>query len=283
MPEPGHSGIVGFTTPLHCGWWPVCLGLFSPMKPGLLRTFALVASIVIGAFVPQAHGGAWAIGSLVVGMLFLVFLQTRLSRGSLQRSHGVLMAANVAMGFAAWGLGWVMGGREVALAAFFAGIAPTAAAAPVVVSFLRGRVDYVIAAFLITNILIAVLSPALLTLVLGTATPGLFAQVFGSVGLVLFVPMGSAWLLRAIHPPAAGWPQHLRNLSFGMWVLALFLITANASHFLHSHPELPAVMIVRIAVTTALVCAANFALGWAIGGRQFSARPASLLGRKILR
>ena len=35
---------------------------FSPMKPGLLRTVALVSSMVLGALVPQAHGGAWAIG-----------------------------------------------------------------------------------------------------------------------------------------------------------------------------------------------------------------------------
>jgi BASS family bile acid:Na+ symporter len=250
------------------------------MNPGLLRTFALVASIVLGALVPQAHGGAWAVRWLVVGMLFLMFLQTRLSHRSLHPSHGLLLGANVAMGFAAWGLGWLAGGREVALAAFFAGITPTAAAAPVVVSFLRGRVDYVIAAFLTSNVLIGALFPALLPLVLDKATPDLFVRVLGSVGMVLFVPMGAAWLLRAVHAPAENWPQHLRSLSFGMWVLALFLITANAAHFLHSHPELPATMLVRIAATTALVCAANFALGWAIGGRQFHREASQSLGQK---
>jgi BASS family bile acid:Na+ symporter len=250
------------------------------MKPGLLRTFALVSSMVLGAFVPQAHAGAWAIRWLVIGMLFLVFLQTRLSRGSLRPSHGVLFGANVGMGFAAWGLGWLVGGRDVALAAFFAGITPTATAAPVVVSFLRGRVDYVIAAFLVTNLLIAALLPGLLPLVLGQATPDIFARVFGSVGLIVFVPLGAAWALRAIHPPAANWPQHLRNLSFGMWVLALFLITANAAHFLHSHPELPPTVLGEIAVATSLVCAANFALGWAIGGRQFRREASQSLGQK---
>ena len=179
------------------------------MKPGLLRTFALISSMVLGALAPQAHAGAWAIRWLVVGMLFLVFLQTRLSRGSLRRSHGVLIGANVAMGFAAWGLGWLVGGRDVALAAFFAGITPTATAAPVVVSFLRGRVDYVIAAFLVTNLLIAALLPALLPLVLGQATPDIFARVLGSVCLVVFVPLGAAWGIRAIHPPAATWPRSI--------------------------------------------------------------------------
>ena len=124
------------------------------------------------------------------------------------------------------------------------------------------------------------LFPGLLPLVIGQAAPHLFVRVLGSVGLVLFVPMGAAWLLRAAYPPAAEWPQHLANFSFGMWVLALFLITANAARFLHGHPELPADVLVRIAVTTALVCAANFLLGWVIGGRRFHREASQSLGQK---
>jgi BASS family bile acid:Na+ symporter len=250
------------------------------MKPGLLRTVALVAGIAAGGLLPQAHTAAGAIRWLVMAMLFLVFLQTRISRGALHRSHAVLFAANLAMGFVAWGLGGLVGGRDVALAAFFAGITPTATAAPVVVSFLRGRVDYVIAAFLVTNLLMAALLPGLLPLVLGRATPAVFAEVLGSVGLVVFAPMGAAWLLRAAYAPAGEWPQSLRNLSFGMWVVALFLITANASHFLHSHPELPRLVLGQIALTTAVICAANFALGRIIGGREFSREASQSLGQK---
>jgi bile acid:Na+ symporter, BASS family len=250
------------------------------MKPGFLRTAALVSSMILGVLVPQAHAGAWAIRWLVVAMLFLVFLQTRLSRDSLRASHAVLVLTNVAMGFAAWGLGWLAGGREVALAAFFAGITPTATAAPVVMSSLRGRVDYVVTAFLLTNVLIAALFPALLPLVLGQATPGVFLQVLGSVGLVVFVPMGAAWTLRKIHPSASNWPRRLQNLSFGLWVLALFLITANAAEFIRSHPELPIVVLAEIAATSSLVCAVNFALGWLIGGRQFHREASQSLGQK---
>ena len=250
------------------------------MKPGLVRTLALAASIALGAFVPQAHAGAWAIRWLVIGMLFLVFLQTRPSRDALQFSHLALLGANVTLGFAGWALGWLIGGRSVALATFFAAITPTATAAPVVVSFLRGRVDYVIAAFLLTNIAIAALLPAILPLVLGRDAPGLFSQVVGSVGLVVFVPLGAAWLLRAVDRRLADWPQHLLTLSFGMWVLALFLITANASHFIRSHPELPRDDLAKIAVATALVCAANFAVGWMIGGPRFSREASQSLGQK---
>lgn len=250
------------------------------MKPGLLRTAALVAGMVLGGLLPQAYAAAWAIRWLVMGMLFLVFLQTGLAHQAIRRSHVILLGANLAIGFAAWGLGWLVGGREVALAAFFAGIAPTATAAPVVVSFLRGRVDYVIAAFLLTNLVIAALLPGLLPLVLGRATPDAFVQVLGTVGMVVFGPMGVAWLLRTVHPRAAEWPQHLRNVSFGMWVLALFLVTANGSHFLRSQADLSLRALGQIAVTTAVVCAASFALGRVIGGREFPREASQSLGQK---
>ena len=250
------------------------------MQPGLLRTVALVAGMLLGALLPQAYLAAGAIRWLIMGMLFLVFLQTSLSRQAIHRSHMVLLVANLAMGFAAWGLGWLVGGREVALAAFFAGIAPTGTATPVVVSFLRGRVEYVIAAFLLTNLVIAALLPGLLPLVLGRATPAAFVQVLGSVGLVVFVPMGAAWLLRTVHARAVEWPQRLRNVSFGLWVLALFLVTANGSHFLRLQTDLPSGVLGKIALTTAAICAASFALGRVIGGREFPREASQSLGQK---
>jgi len=250
------------------------------MNPGPLRTAALLGGIALGALFPQAHAASWAIRWLVMAMLFFVFLQTRLSRRAIHRSHGILLLANVVIGCGAWAAVRFTGAREIALAAFFAGITPTATAAPVVMSFLRGRVDYVVAAFMVTNLAIAGLFPFLLPFVLGRATPDVFAQVMGSVGFVVFGPMAIAWLLRWVHPPAASWPKSLRNATFGMWVLALFLITANASHFIRAHPELPRISLLQIAVVTGLICAVNFSLGRVIGRQEFSREASQALGQK---
>ncbi len=250
------------------------------MNPGFARTFAILSAIALGALLPQAHVLAAAIRWLVMAMLFFVFLQTRLSRSALHRSHLVLLLANLLLGFAAWALGWAIGGREIALAAFFAGITPTAIAAPVIISFLKGRVDYVVAAFLLTNIVVAALLPFMLPVVLGRATPEAFAQVAASVGVVVFVPMAIAWTVRAAHPPAAQWPGKLRNLSFGLWVLAMFLITSNASDFIRQHTEVPRGVLLEIAGTSLLVCIVNFALGRLIGGREFPREASQALGQK---
>lgn len=247
---------------------------------GFARTFAILLAISLGALIPQAHVLSGAIRWLVMAMLFIVFLQTRLSRSALHRSHVVLFVTNIALGFAAWGLGWLVGGRELALAAFFCGITPTAIAAPVIISFLRGRVDYVVAAFLLTNLGIAALLPLLLPIVLGRATPEAFAQVLGSVSLVVFTPMGLAWLVRLLHRPAAEWPAKLRNVSFGMWVTTMFLITSNASHFLREHADTPHRTLAQITLASLAVCAANFIIGRRIGGPEFSREASQALGQK---
>ena len=253
---------------------------FTFIVTGFVRTAAILSAIILGAFIPHAHVLAGAIRWLVMAMLFLVFLQTKVARSALSRSHLVLLTANIGLGFAGWAAGWLIGGRDVALAGFFCGITPTAIAAPVIISFLRGRVDYVVAAFVLTNVTIAALLPLLLPIVLGRATPEAFAQVLGSVGLVVFVPLACAALVRAIHSAARDWPGRTRNLSFGMWVTAIFLITSNASDFLRAHADAPLRVLAQLAFISLLVCAASFALGRVIGGREFPREASQALGQK---
>ena len=247
---------------------------------GFSRTAAILFAITLGAFLPQAHVWSGMIRWLVISMLFLVFLQARLSRSTLNQRHFVLLGANVALGFAGWLVGWLIGGREIALAAFFCGITPTAIAAPVIISFLRGRVEFVVAAFLLTNITIAALLPALLPIVLGRPTPEAFLHVSGSMGIVVFVPMLSAWLLRAAYPRAADWPVRLRNVSFGVWVTTIFLITSNASNFLRQQADAPRSVLLQIATASLLVCIGSFATGRVIGGAEFPREASQALGQK---
>lgn len=250
------------------------------MISGLSRTAALLAAMVLGILLPQAHALSWAIRWLIMAMLFIVFLQTQLTREAVHRSHAVLLAANLAAGFLGWWLGGTVGDRDLALAGFFTGITPTATAAPVIISFLRGRVDYVVAAFLLTNVIIAAVCPVLLPLVLGQTTPQAFSAVLGTIGLVVFGPMVAGWTVRRVHPAAAEWPRRLRAVSFGMWVLALFLITSNASEFLRTQVNAPGLKLLQIAALSLVLCALNFGTGYLIGGRQFGREASQALGQK---
>jgi len=250
------------------------------MSTGLARTAAIFIAFLLGALIPQAHAFSGAIQGLIMGMLFLVFLCTTWTRRSVQRSHFALLAANLLMGFLGLGLGLLVGGREVGLAGFFAGLAPTAAAAPVIISFMRRDVTYVTAAFILTNLVVAVLLPFVLPWVLGAVDAAMFLRIGRSVMVLIFVPLALALLVRRLHPPAAAWPARLRDVSFGAWMLTLFLVMANASHFLRTQTGVPRLAVVEIAGVTLAVCAANFAVGRLIGGRAYAAEASQSLGQK---
>jgi len=250
------------------------------MLASLTRTAAIVLAFLLGALIPQAYAAAGAIPWLIMGMLFPVFLCTAWTRQSLHRSQFVLLAANLLMAFAGLALGWLVGGRTVGLAGFFAGIAPTAAAAPVIISFMRRDVTYVTTAFLVTNIIIAALLPVLLPWVLGDVDVTLFGRIAGSVAFLIFVPMALALVVRRIHPPAVAWPARLRNISFGAWMVTLFLVMANASHFLRTQADVSHLVLFEIAAVTIVICAANFALGRRIGGRDYASEASQSLGQK---
>ena len=89
-----------------------------------------------------------------------------------------------------------------------------------------------------------------------------------------------AWLARAAYPPAADWPGRTRNLSFGLWITAMFLITANASDFVRAHADTPHLILAQLAGASLLVCVASFSLGRVIGGREFSREASQALGQK---
>ena len=250
------------------------------MFTGLARTAAIIVAFALGALIPQAHAFSIAIQWLIMGMLFLVFLCTTWTRQTLQRSHALLLAANLLMGLLGYALGHLVGGRDVALAGFFAGIAPTAAAAPVIISFMRRDVTYVTAAFIVTNLTIAALLPFILPWVLGDVDATLFLRIAGSVALLIFTPLVLALLVRKLHPPASAWPARLRDVSFGAWMLTLFLVMANASHFLRTQSDTPRTIIIEIAAVSLAICAANFSLGRLLGGRTYAAEASQSLGQK---
>jgi BASS family bile acid:Na+ symporter len=69
-------------------------------------------------------------------------------------------------------------------------------------------------------------------------------------------------------------------VSFGAWVAAIFLITANASNFLRSQSGLSRTVVLEIAVASLLICVLSFGLGRLIGGREFAREASQSLGQK---
>jgi BASS family bile acid:Na+ symporter len=250
------------------------------MTASTLRTLAILAAMAGGALFPSAHVLSWLVRWLVMVLLFSVALQVQLSRRVLHRSHWLLLVANIVVALVSFAIARLVGDRDLALAAFFTAIAPTATAAPVVTSFLRGRVEYVLSAFLLTNLGIAAVMPVLLALVLTRPTPSVVGEVGSNIALVVFLPLAAGWLLRRIYPPAALWPRRWNNVTFGAWTATLFLVSANISAFVLAQPTRPLAQLVAIGCASLLICVVNFGVGHLVGGAQYGKEASQSLGQK---
>ena len=72
----------------------------------------------------------------------------------------------------------------------------------------------------------------------------------------------------------------MKPLSFYVWLVALFLVTAKSSHFLRSDTSVPAGTLVAIAGISLVICAMNFGAGAVLGGKRYRREASQALGQK---
>jgi BASS family bile acid:Na+ symporter len=243
------------------------------------KVLALILMMILGACLPQFQRLSFLVQYLLMGMLFFAFLDIEIKPSSFQKGVLWILLANVAVAFLGYGLLSFVD-RNLAQAAFITGIAPTAVASPVVISFIEGRVEYVAAAVLLTNLSIALLIPFVLPLVVGVAGAISTWSVLEPVLLVMFVPLILAQLARRLPQTAQAVVREGKVVSFPLWLATLFIICAKASDFLHNEVTVPASVLGEIALVSLGVCIVNFGLGALLGGRNYWQESSQALGQK---
>ena len=248
------------------------------------KVFGLLATMAIGALFPQVHAFSFLIQYLLMVMLFFSFLDIEFRLQTFQKSILWILVANVIVAFLSYAALASFDGT-LALTAFMTAIAPTAIAAPVIMSFIKGHIEYVVAAVLVTNISSAVIIPVTLPFLLGAQAQGVRIsvwEVLEPVVIVMFVPL---ILARLVSYMPLGTQQFFRTgkrFSFGIWLLNLFLISANASSFLRREEANSLSTLLAIALISLVLCIINFGLGALLGGRQNWQEASQSLGQKNL-
>ncbi len=242
------------------------------------KVLALILMMVLGALLPQFGRLSFLVQYLLMGMLFFAFLDLEIKPGSFRMGMLWVLLANLGVAFLGF---WLFSplDRTLARAAFITGIAPTAIAAPVVISFIEGRVEYVAAAVLLTNLSVALVVPLVLPRLIGTAGHISTWSVLEPVLVVMFVPLLLALLVRRLPQPARGVVQRGKALSFPLWLANLFIIVAKASDFLRNQAA-PVAVLGGIALVSLGVCIVNFGLGALLGGREYWQESSQALGQK---
>lgn len=237
--------------------------------------------MVIGALFPQVHTLTFLIQYLLVAMLFLAFLDIDFKPKELHISIAWVLAANVLLPFMSYAA-LAPFDQTLALAAFITAIAPTAIAAPVMISFLQGKVEYVVAAVLATNIASALIIPVALPFLLGAQVEISVREVLEPVLTVMFVPLILAYLVRRFSPKAQAVIRRGKLISFPLWLSSLFIVSANASNYLRNENSNSISTLLTIATVSLAICVLDFGLGALLGGPSHWQEASQSLGQKNL-
>jgi BASS family bile acid:Na+ symporter len=245
------------------------------------KVFGLLATMLVGAMFPQAHTWSFLIQYLLMTMLFFAFLDIEFKPETFQKSVIWVLLANVGVAFVSY-VSLASFDLMLALTAFMTAIAPTAIAAPVIIGFIQGKIEYVVTAVLFTNISSAVIIPLVLPFLLGAEVQISVWEVLQPVLIVMFVPLILARLAARLSLRTQAFIRRGKQFSFPIWLVNLFIITANASNFLRNENSDSAVTLITIALISLVLCIVNFGLGALLGGRQNWQEASQSLGQKNL-
>ena len=222
----------------------------------------------------------WCIRCALMAMFLQICLRINLDELKPKLAHFKILFWNVFMGVVPYLILKCAGFEILALAAFFAGISPTANAAPVVMGFLEGRVGFVLTGFAITNLAVDILLVAILPLISGAPSAGFAYAVFSQLFIVAGIPIIIASILRKIYAPIKFYSAKLAAFNFSLWSFSLFVIASKTAEFFASSPQIPKLITLEIAIVSLLICAANFAIGRLFISKKFSRESSQTLGQK---
>lgn len=245
------------------------------------KGLSLLLTMGVGMLVPQVHVFSFLVQYLLMIMLFFAFLDIEFKPQRFQKSVLWVLLANVTVAF----LGYLVLVRfdlTFALSAFITAIAPTAIAAPVIIGFIQREVEYVVASVLLTNVASAVIIPLTLPSLLGAKIQISVWDVLEPVLIVMFIPLILARLVPFLPSRAQVLVRKGKSFSFPIWLLNLFVISANASNFLRNENSSSTLTLISIALISLVICILNFGVGAILGGRHHWQEASQSLGQKNL-
>ncbi|MCG8329660.1 MAG: hypothetical protein MI974_18335 [Chitinophagales bacterium] len=244
------------------------------------RSIAILIAIGVGILIPAAEQFTYIIRYSLMVMLFFAFLQVELSVKALHKHHLWVLLLNISLPLL---LFFAIRTYEpqIALAVFAISITPTAAAAPVMASFLKKQVAFVTVSVLVTSPIIALALPFILPWILESTSEGVNAwAVAGPVMGLIFIPLLSSQLLKKITPSTALALHKYAGISFILFLINVFIAAAKATSFLMSQNGDALQLIAFIAIVIGMICILQFKIGEQLGANYLPIETGLALGRK---
>lgn len=248
-----------------------------------IRSISMIVAFLVGGFFHESLSplGAWLPVSVAL-MLSITFMGIDTGKMRPQRMHLWVLLGIQLIGIGYWGLVRLLGYPVLAESLFFCGIAPVAIAAPVIVNLLKGDVEFVTTALVLSHMVFAILTPVLMPFVVqveGVCYSELALEVARQLAVVLGVPAVIAILFRWVYPPCRQWPARLRDVSLGIWIVNLTIISAVGIQRLLAM-NISWWDMLPLALGSLLVCITGFVAGFRLGGKGLARECSQCLGQK---
>jgi BASS family bile acid:Na+ symporter len=243
------------------------------------QSIVLFCVIILGLLLQQGQTYTFLIRYILMAMLFLSWIDSHVSLQTLKHPKlwilVGMMAGLAIAGFSSFSLI----NSQLAVIASVLAMTPTALAAPVVTSLVKGQVDFVTASVLVTNSLIAMTLPIVLPLMMGLNPLRSGGSILLNTLVVVALPLTLAQGLRYWFPPLAHRIKRLKPLTFYLWLMGLYFASAKAGSFIHENNQDLSTLI-PIALVALLICALNFGLGRWLGHPSLVQETGQALGQK---
>ncbi len=256
------------------------------MLKTLLRPAMIVVPLFIGFFFPAAGALAYAPYNIVrISLFFMIFMAAlgiKVSDLRPCREHWKLLAANILLGVLPFCAAKYIfhADKDLALALFFIGITPTAAASSVIISLLNGRVGFGLTGFAISNVGISLALLFLLPFTTGNFTAQFCFSVAQTILVVIAIPIILAQLCRRYFPGILQLVPKLKMVSLALWSTSIFIMAALARQYFIANPGESLHQTVVYGTVSLIFCAVNFYLGAKISSRRLRRESSQLLGQK---
>lgn len=205
---------------------------------------------------------------LIFIMLFVTFCKIDLRHIGLSAEMGWLLGVQI-VGTVAIYLFVLPMGDALAQGLMICVLCPTATAAPVVTGMLGGNVGRLVTYSLISNVVVAVLAPILLTWVSSVDVDAVeaMAGIMSRVAPLILGPLALALILKWLWPRGVKTIAGHQSLSFYLWAVALLIVVGRSVSFIMTEPVSRMGDILWLAIGAGLVCIAQFWIGRKIGRR----------------
>lgn len=244
-----------------------------------MKNIFLAIAILSGIFFPYGHDFVFLIRYFLMLLLFFSFLDINVNKNIINKTHFYILSIIIFTSITFFYIAKIFD-LQLAQAIFITSIAPTAIAAPVIISLRKRNIEFVMFSLLLNNIVISLLIPFLFPLITNSGKVIKVNDVLIPILVTISIPLLFSQAIKFILPKFWKFLVDWKDSSYYILIANIYIAVSDASTFIRNETSENLSIVFIIAVSSGLLCLFYFSLGYFIGGKNFSAEASQSLGQK---